>query len=387
MQINLNIFLKKINNVFKKEKYYFIFSLIFSIIICWQLLLPGYIITLDWVGGPSTHIDIENIDSILNLPGNLILFILKTFLPNWFVQKIIFITIFFLLLYLPLKFFPFKKNNNEYFASLLFTFNPFVYERILAGQWRVVLGYTFIFPLFYFLYKFQKTRKKQNLYFAFLIVFLIGWFSIHFFVINIVLFILWFICFLLFAQKDKNHIYTVFKNIFYSTLVFLLSSSYWIFPFFFKKEVVTSKFDKLHLSAFGSCGTGNLDVMINILLLKGFWAECHKWSEQFKLLSYNNLLSFFVFLIIFLFIIFGILKILKKRDKKLFFIFIWFSMALIFSSGINSYFSFINQVFFDNISIWNGFRDSQKWSGVLAFVYSMLGAIGAGVLLETIKKK
>jgi len=79
MQINLNIFLKKINNVFKKEKYYFIFSLIFSIIICWQLLLPGYIITLDWVGGPSTHIDIENIDSILNLPGNLILFILKTF--------------------------------------------------------------------------------------------------------------------------------------------------------------------------------------------------------------------------------------------------------------------------------------------------------------------
>src|SRR3990172_10911585 len=113
---------EKLNKILKIDSAVWLFVGIEALIL-WQLLLPGYILTLDMVWGGS-----------------------------WITQKLFLIVLFFLLFYLPVKFFPFEIGEKyKYFAGLFYTINPFVYERFLAGHWLVLLLYAMLPPLTYYI--------------------------------------------------------------------------------------------------------------------------------------------------------------------------------------------------------------------------------------------
>src|SRR3989344_3329198 len=113
--------IEKIN----KNKLFLFFALI--ILILWQALLPGYILTLDTVW--SNNVD-YTVDSSFNLlPLNYLLTFLDAILPGWIVQKLLIIFLFLLLFYLPFRFFPWpERKDARLWFSLFFVFNPFVYE-------------------------------------------------------------------------------------------------------------------------------------------------------------------------------------------------------------------------------------------------------------------
>ena len=124
----------------KLEKYKLeLFAIAGTIIVLWQMLLPGYVLTLDMVWGGS-----------------------------WITQKLFLIALFFALFYLPVKFFPFDIDSKfKYWAGIFFTVDPFVYERFLAGHWLLLLLYAMLPPLVYYLVKLFQNFKKYFLFFSF----------------------------------------------------------------------------------------------------------------------------------------------------------------------------------------------------------------------------
>jgi len=111
------------------------------------------------------------------------------------------IGIFWLAFYLPLKFYPFKgrvqaKNifRIEYFVAIFYALNPFIYERFISGQWRVVVGYLSVLPLISSLIKFHQQNSWKQASNIFLILLLTGFFSIHFLIINGLIIFFYIIC-------------------------------------------------------------------------------------------------------------------------------------------------------------------------------------------------
>jgi hypothetical protein len=63
-------------------------------------------------------------------------------------------------------------------------------------------------------------------------------------------------------------------------------------------------------------------------------------------------------------------------------------VAFVFSTGAgNTMFRNFNIWFYENIYFWRGFRDSQKFSGLLALSCAVLSGIGLNIAMELLSKK
>ena len=386
-----------------------LFALLVTIVILWQLLLPGYIILLDWPAGPLLKFQFNDIASFINAPGNLFFIGLNRFFPGWAIQKFLIFGIFFLLVYLPLKllsndnFRLFPETFAKYFLALFLAINPFVYERFIAGQWRVLVGYLAIFPLIYFIISFHNRgtfpswRQAGNIFLTLLVT---GFFSIHFLVINtiIVIFYIFFRLLLTSGKIIKNQIFITEKKQKYfvwlvkivaAGIAFIVASSYWLIPYFRKEGLVFNNFDTIHRQAFATAQNEEWSVLENVATMHGFWEESHKWIEEFKLPK-NHPLFMIGFYILIVLVILGLFSF--WRNKKYRWLAIWLFLlgltSVVFSAGTqNNIFQNINLWLFDNVSFWKGFRDTQKWSGVLVVVYALLASRGIGAIAKIVNKK
>jgi len=417
------------NFIFKYQ--YIIFSLLVAVVVLWQLLLPGYVILLDWPAGPLLKFQFSDVTSFINAPSDLILTGLNYFLPGWIIQKFLMLGIFFLAVYLPLKLLKkdtfksplFSKTSAKYFLALFLAINPFVYERFIAGQWRVLVGYLTVFPLIYFIIEFHSKgvfpgwRQARNIFLTLLVA---GFFSIHFLAIDslIILFYIFYRLFLMVGGIIKNQIVITdekstpspsfiplrhptslklrgtrgyegqasggelnwFGKIFLAGIVFIIASSYWLIPYFKQGNSVLNNFNSAHQRAFATAQNEEWSVLENVIVMHGFWGEDHKWVEQFKLPK-NSPLFMTGFYILIILVVLGLFSF--WRDKKYRWLAVWLFLlgvaSVIFSAGVrNNVFQDINLWLFDNISLWKGFRDTQKWSGVLVVVYALLASRGVG---------
>jgi hypothetical protein len=321
------------------------------------MLLPGYVLTLDMVFGPQTALFV---------------------IPSWIIQKGLLFGIFFLLFYIPLSFYPFiNKHEEAYVTSLLFAVNPFVYERFLAGQWLVLLAYALLPALVYYLVQFHQFPSRKNLAGIFVSLFFIGAVSPHFLVMtSLTLFI--------YALFFYKHL----KRLFFGGLVFLTVSLPWIVPGLVDNNKMADYFSHGHWEAFQTASDPKLGVVGNVLTLHGFWGEREWWVSQFTMPKDNQ---FWIVIISAIWLLAGIGIVSGLADRKLrrvmAFLFIIGLMSIIFSSGVSGNFRPINIWLFENISFWKGFRDTEKWSGLLVLVYALCAGLGAGAILGRMKDK
>src|SRR4051812_1984150 len=138
---------------FKRDRYYMILrrwrneiaAAALAVVVLGPMLLPGYILTLDMVFAPSFHFSFSAGDFINSAPLWLLLQYLYIFLPGWVVQKLMLVVLFFSIPYLSLRFLPVPQRfSTRLFAALVYTLNPFVYARMLAGQWAHLLAYALL---------------------------------------------------------------------------------------------------------------------------------------------------------------------------------------------------------------------------------------------------
>jgi hypothetical protein len=163
-------------------------------------------------------------------------------------------------------------------------------------------------------------------------------------------------------------------------------SSYWLVPYLLHPAAtILTYFDPRHWEAYRTVGGEGLGLMGNVLALYGFWGEAQPWAQQFvwaKDIPFVLMLSAACLLGL------GILgaryafRSTEDRREAMFMaaFMVW---AFVCSCGLGEGpFRPFNLWLFEHISWWRGFRDTQKWSAVLALGYAFFGGMGIAHLVR-----
>ncbi len=375
----------KINN-------YILIFLGLAVFILWQALLPGYIFGLDMVFGPEMNVNL-NTDGFLNsLPINYLIYFFSLLIPAWLIQKLILLILFFNIGYLAFKYLPLGENKEvRMFSALIYLANPFIYSRFLAGQWTHLMAYAFL-PLFiHYLLKLRENIDFKAVLRVFGIIFLISLFSMHFFVICCLIFALFGIFLLISSvfQRKHNEIKVFLKNLIFGGLMLLICISYWLIPALTRSNPIEQRIGTEHWQAFSASGYKNIGVFWNVLSLNGFWGEHNSWANYF-LWPQDNAFFWLAFVFIIVLTILGLKYALKSPKSRFLgvFISILAIISFIFSTGAgDTIFKQFNVFLFENVPFWSGFRDSQKFSGILALAYSILAGLGFQSVWEYLNNK
>jgi hypothetical protein len=205
------------------------------------------------------------------------------------------------------------------------------------------------------------------------------------------LLLIWFVVVIIREAIDKNkkNIWKFGKNILLGGMMFLILSSYWLIPALTRKAPLEEKFGLPQWEYFAAGGYKEVDPLLNLVSLNGFWGERYSWAKSFA--WPQDYPAFWVALsLLTLLMILGIFKgLVNKKEKNKTIIFIVIGIcALIFSAGVGeTIFRPLNLWFFQHVPLWTGFRDSQKFSGFLALSYAVLAGMGLHYFLNFLKEK
>ena len=361
-------------------------SALFCLVVLWQLLLPGYVLTLDMVFSPHITSFLAGGQFANTLPLMYLLRFLNLFLSGWIIEKIILVALFFGLFYLALRFLPVpKKYGANYFAALLYSFNPFVYERFLAGHWLHLCAYAFLPAFIFYLLKFSHAVSRQNLLYLLFWLLLIGVFSLHFLVMAILASGLYFL--VIFFKLGKNYwqkkigraeILRFGKYVVSLGALFFLASSYWLLPYFINRQgALLNVFNTNNQLVFRTAGNGGWQVMGKVLSLYGFWGEREVWAHYFLWPQSQPVLWLSTGLILLSLVFLGVWRAIRERRQEAYFFLVLGVLAFILSCGLgDGPFKIFNAWLFTHLGFWRGFRDTQKFSGLLVLAYAYFSAYG-----------
>ncbi len=372
-----------------KNKYYILLSSLGAIVVLWQLLGSGYVLTLDMIFGPQVAIVGQN--SLLSgAPYRAVFYVLTELTSGWITQKIVLISLFFSLFFLPLYFFRriFRLERTygaEYVASLVFVINPFVYERFLAGQWAVLAGYALLLPVFAFaLALIREPGYRNSLKLAGSLL-VLGMFSVHIFTM-VMLMLVGGLGVVLLKQKGSV---MLLKRILLVGVLVVVGSSYWLVPALSGSATPLQTFTAEHYEVFKTASDDAVGTVGNVLLLHGFWGEREPWIERFLVPKVDGGKLFWVgFSALMILVLYGLYHLLRNRERRIqaVFMIVTALLAVVFSAGIGEgVFREFNLWLFENVSFWKGFRDTQKWSAVLVLVYSLFAGYGSVIILEKVR--
>ena len=349
------------------------------------MLLPGYVLTLDMVFTPQIKEVLSGGSYLNSLPIHYLIQLSSVFLPIWIIQKIILLILFFCLGYLPYRFLPLPKNNTvRLFSALVYIANPFVYSRFLAGQWTHLMAYALLPVFIHFLFKFTKLPGFKLGVKLFSLVILISLLSLHFFVMVILIMAVWFFCNFVkyFITKKYVLLKLTFKSLIPALLMFMVLSSYWLIPRIINTQPFENRFDIKHWQAFAASGHNGIGTTLNVLSLNGFWGEGQPWSKQFAW-SQDYPLFWVSLGLVWLLALTGVINGFKSRKIRsvITFFLILGIISFIFATGAGeTVFRSFNIWMYEHISFWRGFRDSQKFSGLLALSYTVLSGYGVNAV-------
>lgn len=386
--------------VAKGNNAHILFSILGVAVVLWQLLGSGYVLTLDAVFGPHVDLVRHAGDLVNSAPWWTTLSWLTTLFGGMVAEKIVLVTLFFTLFYFPLRYFQKivsleTTHGVEYIVAAFFVVNPFVYERFLAGHWMALFGYAMLFPVTYYTSLFFGKTGTKNIWsgvtdiknFVKLLasLLLLGILSMHFLVMAIVMMMVFFVIQVVSVRGSASFLARGLVLL----AGFILGSSYWLVPAFLSSGTVVASFGKEQWEAFKTIGNNSWEVLGNVLSLHGFWEEGRHFASRFLFPKDDGILFYIALTLLGILICAGIFFGIRSKESrnKVFFMLLALCLAIIFSAGVGeSIFKNTNMWMFENVSFWKGFRDSQKWSGVIAFIYALLLGIGASALLARCKK-
>lgn len=363
-----------------RRNLYYISIIILTLVILWSMLLPGYVMTLDMTWAPTIHFPSLILGSFANsIPVYFIFYILGIVLPSWMVQKILILSLFVLLPLISYKFLLLKSTDRiaRLTAALFYTVNPFVYTRFLAGHWSHLFAYALL-PAILALIK--GSSLKKGLYYG-LLVALIFTFSIQLGLMALLLSTVLLIQNICSRRLSQILHADVLKVVATAGLVFLVATSYWTIPYLLNSKIsIVQVFDQRHMEAFKTVSDQHIGTVGNIMALYGFWGEGQPWAQHFLWVKSFPIIWSITGLILLGLMVYGLYLVFIDRNlrKRAVALIVVGFLAVVFSCGIaDGPFKSINLWLFNHISIWNGFRDTQKWSALIVLVYAYF--IGMGV--------
>jgi len=301
--------------------------------------------------------------------GGLPITLLSAIIPAEIFQKILLFLILFLSGYsmhsLASKFA--LSKTAQFYAGLLYMLNPYTYIRIVVGHWLILFAYA-ILPLAvkYFIEMLDKKDLKSIIKTA-LITTLVA-FNAH---TLFIAFLIFSILFLFRLRKDEST--NLIKLIVILSILFFALNTYWLLPLFTaKKDTLLSYISLRDIEAFSPKGS------LFGMGMYGFWREGYIYAKDF--LPFWHIL----FLAIFILALYGFISF--RRDKYvLAFGFVWL-VGFALASGIKGPLNDTFKLLFEHILL-KGMRDTHKFVAMLAFSYSILGALGLAKIEKDLEDK
>lgn len=339
----------------KKYTEIIFFTIIVILILNPYIFQNGYFLSIDYISWP----EIKFIDWQYYPNYILWMYIQKffaLFLGNIITQKIFIIGLFFTWYFSIKKLLQnFSSDRIIIFVGILFfIFNPFVYPRLLQGQFYILYAYMILPLFFHFLY------NKKYLQ-TFIISAIILAFSPHFiFILGII-----FIFYIIYFFKDFKENIKIKELIFWIIFIFIFNS-YWIFNITSNTNILNFWNDFYN---FASKSIYFSNIYLEIFSLNWFW-----WDQYWRYIINKNNINYLYIITLFSIVLVWFI-LLNKENKKFFYFFISiFIVSFIFSIWIseNNIFSKINLFFYENIPFYKWLREANKFSAIIVIVYLIL---------------
>ncbi len=359
--------------------------ILLSLVIIGPLLAPGYLLVLDAIAVPA-KIVWPSFWSASFLYDSLVA-ILNTFLPSYWIQKLLLLAVFFFS-GLGMSWLINAKNTFiNLFAGFFYTVNPFVYERVMAGHWEFLLGYA-VFPFIVMAAQnlCQSPGLKSAVILAVLTTLSVSFANHWSFILAI--FLLLYFPFYLFTHRENS--WPLVRSLVLFGAMALFLNLNWLIPTLLGSGTVgetVRQFGREDLITFQSAPDTNFGLIFNLLSGYGFWIEAQKYF-----ISPKDIIFFWpiISMVFILLAVVGVYKTFKDKEKSalplVITLVIMFFISLDLAGGValNS-FANIAFWFYEKIPFLYGLREPQKLAGIIMFCYAFFGAIGLSFILEKIK--
>ncbi|MBU3978223.1 hypothetical protein KJ980_02030 [Patescibacteria group bacterium] len=361
-------------------KKYFPYILFFLITL--SIMLPlyghGYIFLLDMVWGPRIGLSKLSPQGINeSIPLIFILQVLNSFMPSEVIQKILLsLIIFFTQVSMYKLASAFMEKKWALVSGFMYLLNPYFYERLLAGQWHVLLGYLILPLLIYFFLKFLNNPDRHNfpafafLYSIYPILSLHYWYIASFFLP---------VLFIVFLLIKRARIRTYAKFLPLLLIIFLTINLFWL-----ARTGSAATLSAITLNDFPAYTTRPdpwYGAFFNVLSLYGFWGSYTVLPKD--IFPYWFIITPLILMIASL----GAVAQLKKRNSLAITLVLVFLPALIISVGYGSAFTKpVIDFLYNHLYGFNGLRDTQKAAGILALTYAFFVPLGYRLLTRRLSK-
>jgi hypothetical protein len=359
---------------------------VLAIILPW-MFKPGYLFFTDFAWGPNVLIKWQDNWFFLNLIVKGASYII----PIDFLQKVFIGLILFVVLLGSYKLIEeiilFKKKTEcmsnrglIFILSLFALFNPFIYDRVMYGQFNIVAAFgLFCLALASLLAYFRNNEFKNFIGFG-IFSGLMVLFSMHFVFFS---FPLMFLLAVLAIIKKQINWKQFLKGVGLVLVFVIIINLNWLLGLASQTPnvltTIAAGISGQDLSAFQTSGKTGGEVISNVLMMSGFWGK-----DQHR---YADLTSFDTnwgrsFLLLLPLILYGVYRGFKSEDKKIKWLtgglLIIFCIAAFLAVGVRTGLTkAVTLWLFDNLPFYKGLRETQKWVAVEVVVYLIFLSWGA----------
>jgi len=253
---------------------------VLALVVLGPLLKPGFILTLDMVFTPRLRMPTDSSNGYL---FHALMHGLNSVLPSDVIQKLLLFAILLLagvgmhqlVQHLNRADASLRTNIGAYIAGVFYVVNPFTYDRFMAGQYEVLLGYALLPWFVRLLLRFLAGPGWATALWLAGCALVISVVSVHSIGMMAVLaatalgVALW-------RRRDIRWRARVWKFGLIVIGVFLVASGYWLVPLLLGKGAVATQVAGMSgadQSAFATVGGNVAGKIGNIVRLQGFWVE------------------------------------------------------------------------------------------------------------------
>ncbi|GAC1391962.1 MAG: hypothetical protein NVSMB46_06420 [Candidatus Saccharimonadales bacterium] len=324
----------------------------------------GYILQFDMVFVPHVHIGFNALrngtSSYQSIPSTVLLKALGYLAPMDIVQKGILWLLFFgssLLFYISM---PVKSRSARVFGALFYTYNPFTYDRFMAGHWLLLAAYSVMPLLVRQFHRFFVRSSMREAFHVSALWTVIVLLSPHHVLIAGFLYV----SFAVFFVRTRR---VLLLSIMIPLLVLLLNS-WWLLPLYFGHNF-SGGFSIDQFRAFATHADNRYGLLITMLSLQGFWHQ--EWRSIASYYSWWTLLTALWLLPVSFGI--GTLHLFSRDKRKIVYALALASgFSLLIASGPAPPFGAINMWLFLHIPGFSGLREPEKLLSILALFYSVI---------------
>ncbi|WP_416840240.1 hypothetical protein [Haloferax sp. DFSO52] len=361
-----------------------------SLLVFFPLLEPGYVLTLDMIFGPNTDYIMFGLHTkgplyygrlpfLLGLDG------LALFLDDWIIQKLVLVSLPVICGVAMYTASATRTRTAALFAGTLYAINPFVYVRLLAGHWYFLLGYAFV-PLAVVAFdQYVGSEADGSLVRA------VGWttvvsvFDPHATVLVAVTGgCLWAVRVTEAAWGDTafdsaDELRQYVRRFGSFCLVATAVNAYWLLPAATAEVGSRTRLSSISgadLTVFSANGTIAGNVPLSVAMLYGFWRD----GATTTLDVLPTWLVGLLFVGVVYVTVYGTLH--HRTDSIVRGLVVTGVVAFVLSLGVSMAISEpVFSTLVDVVPLLRGMRDTQKFTGLLALTYALVGSRGVDELV------